>query len=198
MKSIVTDSIIIILTYLIGCFSTGYYLIRFRKKSDIRSTGSKSTGATNVGRQLGKTGFLITFFGDMLKGVIALWIPLYFQSDQLVTSVSLIAVVAGHIWPFQLGFKGGKGIAVLFGALLVYDYWLLLFTAIVFVLIFLLSREFVLSGLIAITMMPVAKLVTDDSVFNAFGIILVSYLIVFAHRENIQQILNNENKERLK
>lgn len=134
----------------------------------------------------------------MLKGVIAIGIPIYFHSSQLVMSLSLVAVVAGHVWPFQLGFKGGKGIAVLFGALLVYDYWLLLFTAVIFILIFLFSREYVLSGLISITMMPVAKLITDDSVSNAFGIIIVTYLIVFAHRENIQQILNSENKEELK
>jgi len=198
VKLIVTDSIIIIFSYLLGCVSTGYYLIRFKNKSDIRNSGSKSTGATNVGRQLGKIGFTITFFGDMLKGVIAIGIPIYFHSDQLVMSLSLVAVVAGHVWPFQLGFKGGKGIAVLFGALLIYDYRLLLFTVVIFIIIFIFSREYVLSGLISITMMPVAKLITDDSVSNAFGIIIVTYLIVFAHRENIQQILNNENKEELK
>jgi glycerol-3-phosphate acyltransferase PlsY len=54
--------------YLLGCFAIGYYLVRARTGKDIREIGSGSTGARNVGRVLGKPGFVLTAFGDFGKG----------------------------------------------------------------------------------------------------------------------------------
>ncbi len=56
-----------LLAYAFGCFNTGYYLVRWTKKNDIRAFGSGSTGARNVGRLLGPVGFCVVFASDFLK-----------------------------------------------------------------------------------------------------------------------------------
>ena len=63
-------------SYVLGCFSTGYYLVRQRTGQDIRELGSGSTGARNAGRVLGRNGFLLTMAGDLAKGGLAVWLAL--------------------------------------------------------------------------------------------------------------------------
>lgn len=116
------DILVIGLSYMIGCFSTGYYLTRFWTGADIRKTGSGATGARNVGRLLGRIGFVITFLGDLAKGLVAVWLASVLTRQHWVITASLLAVVIGHIWPVQLGFNGGKGIATAFGGGLFFDW----------------------------------------------------------------------------
>jgi glycerol-3-phosphate acyltransferase PlsY len=110
--------------YALGCFATGYYLVRAVKGQDIRNFDSGSVGARNVGRFLGRMGFLLTVLGDLSKGVLAVWAAHRFTGDNLLAALALLCVVTGHIWPVQLRFHGGKGVATSLGALLVYDYHL--------------------------------------------------------------------------
>jgi len=58
---------VVLASYVLGCISTGYYLVRFRTGHDIRTLHSGSTGARNVGRVLGRTGFIVTLAGDLAK-----------------------------------------------------------------------------------------------------------------------------------
>src|SRR5580698_8498322 len=95
--------------YLIGCFTTGYYLVRAWTGKDIRETGSGSSGARNVGRVLGKQGFFFTVLGDFAKGALAVWLTREWTNDELCAALAVVAVVAGHLWPVQLKFHGGKG-----------------------------------------------------------------------------------------
>src|SRR5882672_37035 len=67
----VRAAICAVTAYVLGCLATGYYLVRFRTGKDIRTMDSGNIGARNVGRVLGKSGFFITFFGDLAKGVLA-------------------------------------------------------------------------------------------------------------------------------
>ena len=97
--------------YLLGCLATGYYLVRARTGRDIREIDSGSTGARNVGRVLGKTGFGLTVLGDFGKGALAVWGARHWTHDHQLAALAMLAVVAGHIWPAQLRFRGGKGVA---------------------------------------------------------------------------------------
>ena len=108
--------------YLLGCFAIGYYLVRARTGKDIREIESGSTGARNVGRVLGKPGFVLTAFGDVGKGALAVWSAQEWTNNNHLAALALLAVVAGHLWPAQLRFRGGKGVATSFGALLMFDY----------------------------------------------------------------------------
>lgn len=108
--------------YAAGCFSPGYYLVRWRLGADIRSRNSGSTGARNVGRELGRAGFALVFAIDALKGAGVVWIAraLDLRPDWIPALAP--CAVAGHIWPAQLGFRGGKGLVTALGAMIGLDW----------------------------------------------------------------------------
>ncbi|MCT4508106.1 MAG: glycerol-3-phosphate acyltransferase [Tepidibacter sp.] len=179
---------IIISSYILGCFSTGYYLVRFLYKKDIRNIGSFSTGATNVSRLYGKKGFLIVLLGDGFKGFLALLMCKYLLGEtSIVIQICLILVVLGHIFPIQLGFKGGKGIAVSLGAFLCFDYNLLILMSISFLILFIFLRDYKISGLGAYILLPIEVLLKGENLINVIFLILVTLFIIYAHKKNIQE-----------
>lgn len=109
---------LVIAAYLIGGLSPGYWLAKKHTGIDLRATGSGATGATNAGRILGKRGFCIVVLIDILKGIlVALAAPRLIPDTTLAWQCAAsYAVVAGHIWPVWLGFRGGKGVATFYGA----------------------------------------------------------------------------------
>lgn len=171
--------------YLLGCFATGYYLVRSRLGEDIRHLGSGNVGARNVGRYLGKSGFLVTLLGDFGKGGLAVWAARHFTTDERIVAVAMVMVVAGHIWPAQLRFQGGKGMATSLGALLVYDPKLALIYCALFLGAFALQGRTVLPGLFALLCLPLAGLFIGQDHIQMFLITIMSGLVLFAHRRNI-------------
>src|ERR1041385_2866202 len=87
--------------YIVGCFTSGYYLVRWLAEKDIRLIGSGSVGARNVGRVLGKPGFLLTLLFDFGKGAFVVWVVRHYTPDDRLALLAMLAVVAGHIWPAQ-------------------------------------------------------------------------------------------------
>jgi acyl phosphate:glycerol-3-phosphate acyltransferase len=177
--------------YLLGGFTTGYYVVRHRTGQDLRELGSGNLGARNAGRILGASGFLITLFGDFAKGVLAVWVAQHFTRDSRVMALCLLAVVAGHLWPVQLGFRGGKGVATSLGALLFYDFHLALAFALLFAGAFVVARRVVLPALFAFTCLPLVSLYlsadpgararqAEAALFS-----ILAGLILVAHRKNI-------------
>jgi glycerol-3-phosphate acyltransferase PlsY len=177
-------SSVAVFAYLLGCFTAGYYLVRVWLHEDIRELGSGSVGAKNVGRILGKRGFFFTLFFDFGKGAFAVWTTSHFSSDDRILAFAMIAVVAGHIWPVQLRFRGGKGMATSLGALLVFDPRLTVVFAIVFVCLFVLSWRTVLPGLIALACVPLGCLWLDHDPAKVFLVSILSALVLIAHRRN--------------
>lgn len=113
-----TNCLLLLIAYVLGCLNAGYYWVRYRTSIDIRDLGSGNAGARNVGRVLGSSGFATVFVLDALKGVLAVMLGIYFGSVWPVPGLNALAVVLGHVFPMQLGFRGGKGIATALGALL--------------------------------------------------------------------------------
>lgn len=171
--------------YALGCFATGYYLVRARTSRDIREIESGSIGARNVGRLLGKAGFLLTVLGDFAKGYLAVWAVHHFKSNGVLTGLAMLAVVAGHIWPVQLGFRGGKGVATSLGALLVCDHWLAFAYAVVFLGGFIVTRKTILPGLFAYAVLPLTSFWLDHDGAKAIVITVLSAMVILAHRRNI-------------
>jgi glycerol-3-phosphate acyltransferase PlsY len=173
--------------YLLGCLATGYYLVRARTGRDIREIESGSTGARNVGRLLGKSGFALTVFGDAAKGALAVWGMQEWTRHHHLAALAMLAVVAGHIWPAQLRFRGGKGVVTSLGALLAFDYRLILVFGALFLTGFALARKSVLPGLFAFACLPLAGFWLDrDGVTAALTTVLVA-MILFAHRRNFAE-----------
>ena len=171
--------------YALGCFATGYYLVRAITGQDIRDMESGSVGARNVGRVLGRTGFFLTVLGDLGKGVLAVWAADRFTSDNLLPPLAMLCVVAGHIWPVQLRFHGGKGVATSLGALLVYDYRLALAYALFFLGGFALIRKTILPGLFAYACLPLTSYGLDRDGLRLAIVAILAGMILFAHRKNL-------------
>lgn len=180
-----------ICAYILGCFAAGYYLVRSRLGEDVRELGSGSVGARNVGRILGKTGFLITLLSDFGKGGLAVWAARHFTTDERIVAFAMVAVVAGHIWPVQLRFHGGKGMATSLGALLVYDPRLALAYCMLFLGAFVLQWRTVLPGLFALVCLPLAGLFLGQDRIQAALITCVSGFVLFAHRKNIAEEISS-------
>ena len=176
--------------YLIGCFTTGYYLVRVRTGQDIREIGSGSAGARNVGRILGKPGFILTVIGDFAKGALAVWLAWAFTHDQVSAALAVPAVVAGHLWPAQLKFRGGKGITTSMSALLVFDYKIALTLAAVFAIIFVFARKTLLPAMLAFVCLPAVCWFFIPDNFTIAVTAALSVAILFAHRRNLGEEFN--------
>jgi len=181
---------IILLAYALGCISVGYYLVRWHTGQDLHEIGSGATGGRNTGRVLGKGGAIATGLGDILKGVLAMAIALWFKLEPWALACVVVAVLAGHVWPIQLGYKGGKGLSAAFGALLMYDYRIALMTALVaLVLLIIFRNEFLF--LLGIACCPIIAFVLGERLEMIIGNIVVVLIILFAHRENIRKSLRS-------
>ena len=176
----------VVVAYFLGCFATGYYLVRARTGRDIREFESGSIGTRNVGRVLGKTGFLLTALGDMTKGALAVWFAAEFtHHNRLAMALAVLAVVAGHVWPAQLHFRGGKGVATSFAALLLFDYRVALTILAVFLCGWAVTRKSLFPAMLAYACLPLADGWFHRAGLTAALMAVLAAMILFAHRRNI-------------
>lgn len=181
------------LGYALGCFSTGS-IISGISKVDIRSLGSKSTGATNVTRVMGLRSGLVTFFGDMLKAALAVLLGWAIAGRDGGLVGALFAVI-GHNWPVIYRFKGGKGVACSVAILLLCTPIEGMIAGALAIAVIALTRYVSLGSL---TMLAAAAvLVPINHGFWPVGTwaILLFLLGAFQHRSNIGRLLRGkENK----
>lgn len=170
--------------YIAGCLTTGYYLVRLRLGTDMRETGSGSVGARNAGRILGIPGFMVTLVGDFAKGSAVVWLARHFASDERLEGLAMLAAVLGHIWPVQLGFRGGKGVATCLGALSVYDFRLTLLL-VALASLFTLFARMTPGGLLALALLPLAAHMMDRGPLEIITVSLLAMMVLVAHRRNI-------------
>ena len=175
--------------YALGCISIGYYLTRLRTGADIRETGSGSTGARNVSRLLGRRWFVPTLAADFFKGSAAAGLAILLGVDTWVVGASVLGVVAGHIWPIQLGFRGGKGVSTMFGGMAILDIRVALAMVLVFGGAYLVTRRYMVSGMIGIAAMPAAALFWGYGAKEMPALIALTALVILAHRGNIQSAM---------
>lgn len=131
-------------SYIIGNFLSAWWIGKW-KKTDLRKERSGNLGARNAGAVLGKSAFFLTFLGDALKGVLVIYIGLYFQYSLQFIAIGGLAVILGHLFPFWLKGKGGKGIATFIGVSLVIAPTLFSMLVICFIVVMTLLRSATLS-----------------------------------------------------
>ncbi len=171
--------------YLIGCFVTGYYLVRVVRGTDVRAQGSGSAGARNVGRVLGWTGFWVVFAMDIAKGALAVWVASLAGTGLPGMLAAMIAVTLGHIFPVQLGFRGGKGACTSFGALLVFNSELALVGATVCFVILILVRHSVAAFVSAFVLLPVVAYLMGLDITTLAGITGLLIVILAGFRDDV-------------
>ena len=181
--------------YLLGCVATGYYLVQIVAHRDIRAGGSGNVGARNVGRLLGAWGFTTVLLCDFGKGALAVWLARRFTGNEELSLLALLAVTAGHIWPAQLKFRGGKGVSTSLGALLVFDWRIALTFAAVAGLTALLLRKITLGGLTAFAALPLMALAWREDPATVSGLLVLAVLVLWAHRKNLEAAMNQPNVE---
>lgn len=182
-----TEFLLVLVSYVLGCVTAGYYVVRFMKGIDIRQEGSGNVGARNVGRIAGPVAFTATFLVDFAKGALAVWLADHFGLRPLAVICVMLAVAAGHIWPIQLRFHGGKGAATALGALLTYEWPTLVIIAVLFGAIIIFLRNFTLSGLLAFTFCPLVMMAINGDPMKIPGMIALTVLILWAHRKTIRE-----------
>ena len=188
--------IVIAAGYLLGSISTGVVLSRLFAKTDIRSQGSGNAGTTNMLRVLGRRMALFTFIGDMLKGIIAVFIGKWLIGGELGGLLGVVGAVLGHYYPLYFGFKGGKGIATSFGSLLfVFPVQALLAFAVFMILVAVTHYVSVGSIAAAITL-PLLIVITRFQEPTLWIItVCIGASVVWRHRANIKRLMNHtENK----
>src|SRR5512146_2211899 len=105
-------ALVLLLAYLVGAIPFGFLLVRWTTGKDVRAAGSGNIGATNVLRTTGPATGIATLALDIAKGYFAVWAAARLTGDDpLWISLAALAVMAGHIWPVFLRFRGGKAVA---------------------------------------------------------------------------------------
>lgn len=198
------EIVLIVLAYLIGSIPTSVWVSRSFFGIDIRDYGSGNAGATNTYRVLGAKWGTFVMIVDMLKAVIAVklafLLPYSFESELYLVNMQIglgLAAVIGHIFPIWANFKGGKGVASLFGMVLGIQPNVALCCVGVFILVLFLTRWVSLSSILASIAFPVFILVVfnePEHLYRVFAL-LVALLVLFTHQKNIGRILNGSESK---
>ncbi|MEO6134316.1 MAG: glycerol-3-phosphate 1-O-acyltransferase PlsY [Ginsengibacter sp.] len=198
------EFILIIIAYFIGSIPTALLISKSFFQIDIRDYGSGNMGATNTFRVLGAKFGTIVMVGDMLKGVFAValfnLLPYYLTNELDRTNLMIglgLAAVIGHIYPIWAQFKGGKGVATLFGMVLAIQPVVAINCVAVFLLVLYLTRYVSLSSIIAGVALPISVLwiYNEKEVFYRVFAVAVAALIVLTHQKNISRLLKgNEGR----
>jgi glycerol-3-phosphate acyltransferase PlsY len=187
------------LSYLLGSIMGSLAIARLTGGVDIRTLGSGNAGATNALRTLGKKVALAVLLIDLAKGwiatgVVATWVlpaGITAASAALAawsTPVCGIAVVLGHLYPLWFGFRGGKGVATLLGAVLGISPWLLLPMILMWLVAVIAFGYVGLASILgAFTLAVVIALTHLGTPLLAFGIVS-ALLILYAHRSNLARM----------
>jgi glycerol-3-phosphate acyltransferase PlsY len=176
---------VIVGSYLLGGIATGYYLVRWRTGQDLRELGSGSTGGTNAARVLGRSALVAVMVADMLKGALAVWAARYFHLDDWAMALTVAAVVAGHVFPVQLRFHGGRGLSPALGAMLIYDISLAPLVLGLTGLFWLVSRRLTLSVMAGVAAAPLLAFALRRPPAEGWGLVPVALIIVAAHRHKL-------------
>ena len=184
----------IVSAYTFGCISTGYYLVRLRRGDDVRRLGSGNVGARNVGRVLGVRALAITLIGDTAKGAIPVALARLLGFESWAVLAVGFAVVIGHVWPAQLGFRGGKGLATTMGVVLALDFTIVLAAFVIAGVAWLVSRNVTASGLIGAMLTPLVAVLTRHPQINVIALAIFAAMIIFNHRVNLQAMIAKRMK----
>jgi glycerol-3-phosphate acyltransferase PlsY len=198
------ELILIFVAYLIGSVPTALIISRKFFGIDIREYGSGNMGATNTFRVLGSKYGTIVMLMDILKGMLAVglfnFLPYYLHNDWDKTNLMVglgLAAVLGHIFPIFADFKGGKGVATLFGMILAVQPVIAASCVGVFLLVLFLTRYVSLSSILAGVALPICVLWiwNDDVTIYRIFAVLVAFMVILTHQKNIIKLLRgNESR----
>jgi glycerol-3-phosphate acyltransferase PlsY len=198
------EVLLIFLAYLIGSIPTSVWVSKYFFGIDIREYGSGNAGATNTFRVLGSRWGSFVMVADVLKGLAAtslyILIPYYLHDEWDRTNFMVglgLAAVAGHIFPIWADFRGGKGVATLFGMIIAIQPLVAVCCVGVFLLVLYLTRFVSLSSILASIAFAVLILFIfneKEPLYRAFAI-AVALLVILTHQKNISRLLRGSESK---
>jgi acyl phosphate:glycerol-3-phosphate acyltransferase len=198
------EILLIVIAYLIGSIPTAVWVSKLFFGIDIREYGSGNSGATNTFRVLGSKWGVFVMIMDVIKGVAAtslyILLPYYMTSEWDRTNFMVglgLAAVLGHIFPIWADFRGGKGVATLFGMILAIQPLVAVCCVGVFLFVLYLTRFVSLSSILASIAFAVFILFVfneKETLYRGFAI-AVTLLVVLTHQKNIGRLLKGSESK---
>jgi glycerol-3-phosphate acyltransferase PlsY len=180
---------IVVACYALGCVVPSYYAVKWFAGKDLRTTGSGTTGATNAGRVLGRKAYVLLTLLDILKGWGGLKLAALCGLSPWWLVAAGLALVAGHLWPAQLGFHGGKGLSPSYGIILAAAPWVALLMWAVFACAFLLFRSTTLGAVQAFLTAPLLAVGFGARATTLTLLTALAVVVSLTHLPNIRAAL---------
>jgi len=181
--------LVILAGYLLGCSNMAYYLAKW-KKADFRGNGTGNLGASNATVLLGWKAGVSTALHDIGKAALAVLLAKWlFPELEYAGAAAGVACVLGHIFPFWLKFRGGKGFASYWGMTLALNWKLALVVGIAIILVTIITDYIVCGTLTTIITVPI-YLGFTRSLTMALILLIATAVILCKHRENLPRMLN--------
>lgn len=198
-----------LLAYFIGAISTSIWIGKIFFNKDVRTIGSGNAGATNTFRAFGKTAGVIVLLIDIGKGTLAVLLPTIFSrifSLDLIPRIAFsdhyqlllgLGAALGHIYPIYEKFKGGKGVATLFGVILGIDPKIAGICVAAFILVFVLTKKVSVGSMTASLAFAVAFIILHNpwQFFDNLLVLLYPILVFYTHRANIKRLIKGEEPD---
>ena len=176
-------ALIVFLSYLLGCSNMALYLSKL-KGVDMRSGGSKNLGASNALVLMGWRYGVLVGIHDIGKAALAVALARHFAGELPgITAAAGVACVLGHIFPFYLRFKGGKGFASYLGVTLALNWKFALIVLLIVALVTFIS-DYIVVGTVSTVLIVPAYTALTGSLLLAAILSLATAAILFKHREN--------------
>lgn len=197
------------IAYLLGSVPSAVWIGRAWFGMDVREHGSKNAGATNTFRILGKKAGITVLILDILKGLLAVLMPLIFNlmgwlekgisHDQLVDFqiTSAILVVLGHVFPLFANFNGGKGVATSLGVIIGIHPPAAGVCFALFIVIFILFQYVSLAAICAAIVFPfiIVFIFQETNLWLILFSVILSSAVILAHKKNIERLLKGEESK---
>ncbi len=194
----------VVVPYLLGSLNFAVIISRKRYKDDVRTHGSGNAGATNMLRTHGKSAAILTLLGDLLKAVVSVVFALFLMPGDGFAYIAGLCCMLGHAFPLYYKFKGGKGVVVAAGTMLVLNPVVFLICIVIWLIIIMLTKYVSLAAIVAAVLFPMFNYfipVKDylisggNALIKTIFSILMGILIVVLHRENIVRLMRGEENK---
>lgn len=178
----------IFIGYLIGTINPSYIIARLRGV-DIREKGSKNAGASNALILFGKAIGIGCALFDIAKATFSIWLcGKLFPELAYSLAVTGVACIFGHVFPFYMKFKGGKGLACLGGMVLAFDWRVLLIMLAVEIVVAIVTDYICFVPLTASVIFPIVYGIMRQDAWGALIIAIIIPLMFYKHKENLKRI----------
>jgi glycerol-3-phosphate acyltransferase PlsY len=179
------------IAYMLGCINGAYYLHRRTAGTDIRTVGTGNPGARNTLRVMGKKASALVFLIDAGKGTLAVVGAMALGLGSTGAALAAAAAVAGHIFPAQLGLRGGKGIATAFGAAVALQTDVALVSLALAAILLVVLRRPAFSGTAAVVASPIVGVIMNAEYSTLLGLSAIAVLAVVAHRADLPGLFSD-------